>query len=47
MKIILATGGSGGHIFPAIKVGAEALRHGHAVCLVGTLKYGKEISRCE
>ena len=36
MKIIIATGGSGGHLIPAIKV-AEALRaRGHAVMFLGT-----------
>ncbi|MDR1361055.1 MAG: UDP-N-acetylglucosamine--N-acetylmuramyl-(pentapeptide) pyrophosphoryl-undecaprenol N-acetylglucosamine transferase [Rickettsiales bacterium] len=31
MKIWLATGGTGGHIFPALAVGAELLRRGHKV----------------
>lgn len=37
MKVVLATGGSGGHIFPALKT-ADLLRtHGHEVFLAGAL----------
>ncbi len=35
MKIVLATGGSGGHIFPALKVADQLRRMGHAAILVG------------
>lgn len=38
MKVVLATGGSGGHIFPALKT-ADLLRaQGHEVFLTGALK---------
>jgi len=36
MKIVIATGGSGGHIFPALHVAEELRRLGHEVIFVGT-----------
>lgn len=37
MKIILATGGSGGHIFPALKTAEQLKKEGHEVFFVGAL----------
>jgi UDP-N-acetylglucosamine--N-acetylmuramyl-(pentapeptide) pyrophosphoryl-undecaprenol N-acetylglucosamine transferase len=37
MKIVLATGGSGGHIIPALEVAAELKRKGHEVYFMGPL----------
>ena len=42
MKILLTTGGSGGHIFPAIQVGRECQKQGHECLFVGSLKFGVE-----
>lgn len=36
-KILLATGGSGGHIFPAIRLASVLIDRGHQVCLAGAL----------
>ncbi len=35
MKILLAAGGTGGHVFPALALAAEATRHGHESVLLG------------
>lgn len=46
MKIVLATGGSGGHVFPAIYVGQELRSQGHDVIFAGALSQNSErISR--
>lgn len=37
MKIVLATGGSGGHIFPAIKTAEYLSRQGHQIYFAGAL----------
>lgn len=37
MKIVLATGGSGGHIFPALKTAEQLKKEGHEVFLIGAL----------
>jgi UDP-N-acetylglucosamine--N-acetylmuramyl-(pentapeptide) pyrophosphoryl-undecaprenol N-acetylglucosamine transferase len=37
MKFILATGASGGHLFPAIAVAEELISRGHDVLIVGAL----------
>lgn len=42
MKIILATGGSGGHIFPAIKTAQVLKEEGHEVVFVGALGDNEE-----
>jgi len=36
MKIVMATGGSGGHIFPALKVANELKQRGHDLVFVGS-----------
>jgi len=42
MKIVLATGSSGGHLYPAIELGEELRHRGHQVIFIGTLgKYRK------
>jgi len=38
MKIILATGGSGGHIFPALSVAKELKKNNHEVIFMGAFK---------
>jgi UDP-N-acetylglucosamine--N-acetylmuramyl-(pentapeptide) pyrophosphoryl-undecaprenol N-acetylglucosamine transferase len=42
MKIILATGGSGGHIFPALKVAQKLKSQGHEVHFVGALRFAED-----
>ena len=42
MKIVLATGGSGGHIFPALKTAEQLKREGHEVFFVGALSSAEE-----
>ena len=36
MKIVLSTGGSGGHIFPALSVAEELKKNHHDVIIVST-----------
>ncbi|MFA5059928.1 MAG: undecaprenyldiphospho-muramoylpentapeptide beta-N-acetylglucosaminyltransferase [Candidatus Omnitrophota bacterium] len=36
MKIIIATGGSGGHVFPALSVAIELRSRGHEIVFLGT-----------
>jgi UDP-N-acetylglucosamine--N-acetylmuramyl-(pentapeptide) pyrophosphoryl-undecaprenol N-acetylglucosamine transferase len=43
MKIIIATGGSGGHIFPAINVAVKLKRDGHDVQFVG--RFGQAVEQ--
>jgi len=40
MKIILATGGSGGHLFPALSVARELRGRGHQVVFLGSFGIG-------
>ncbi len=42
MKIILATGGSGGHIFPALKTAQRLRSEGHDVLFVGALRFAED-----
>lgn len=42
MRVVLATGGSGGHLFPAIKVAEEIKRLGHEVHFIGSFRVGKD-----
>lgn len=37
MKVLISTGGSGGHIFPALQTGLELKRRGHDVIFAGAL----------
>jgi len=37
MKFVLATGASGGHLFPALSVAEDLARRGHEVVIVGSL----------
>jgi UDP-N-acetylglucosamine--N-acetylmuramyl-(pentapeptide) pyrophosphoryl-undecaprenol N-acetylglucosamine transferase len=38
LKVLLATGGSGGHIFPALETALELQKRGHTVSFAGTLQ---------
>ncbi len=42
MKVILATGGSGGHIFPALETALELRKRGHEVFFAGVLGIAQE-----
>ncbi len=42
MNIVIATGGSGGHLFPALKVAQELKRRGHQLLFIGAFYVGKE-----
>ena len=42
MKIIFATGGSGGHIFPALKTAEYLKNNGHEIFFAGALTSVKE-----
>mgnify|MGYP003563290817 CR=1 FL=1 len=46
MKILLAAGGTGGHVFPALALGAVAQKHGHEVRLLGS-RQGPERGWCD
>lgn len=42
MKVLIATGGSGGHIFPAVETAKVLRTRGHAVCFAGALGPAEE-----
>jgi len=42
MKIVLATGGTGGHLFPALQVAGEFKKRGHEVFFFGSFGFGKK-----
>ena len=39
MKIVIATGGTGGHLFPALKVALEFKAQGHDVVFLGSFHW--------
>lgn len=41
MKVLIATGGTGGHLFPALWVSDEIQKKGHEVLLVGSFPVGQ------
>lgn len=41
MKIVIATGGSGGHLFPALKTAQELKKDRHEVFFLGSFRVGK------
>jgi len=43
MKIVIATGGSGGHLFPALQVAYELNQKGHEVEFMGSFRFGIEM----
>lgn len=45
MRILIATGGSGGHIFPALNVALELKKHGHDIMFSGVLDKASDIIR--
>jgi len=42
MKFVIATGGSGGHLFPSIQVAQELNRQGHTTVFLGSFKHAKD-----
>lgn len=42
MKVLMTTGGSGGHIFPALQVALQLKGRGHEVVFAGALKMAQE-----
>ncbi len=42
MRIVIATGGTGGHIFPALQTACVLKDHGHEVIFAGALGLGEE-----
>jgi UDP-N-acetylglucosamine--N-acetylmuramyl-(pentapeptide) pyrophosphoryl-undecaprenol N-acetylglucosamine transferase len=42
MKFIIATGGSGGHLYPALMVAAELKKQGHAIKFMGSFGQSRE-----
>lgn len=45
MKILIATGGSGGHIFPALNVAVELKKRGHEISFAGVLHSAERVIR--
>ncbi len=42
MRIVVATGGTGGHIFPALQTACVLRDHGHKIIFIGSLGLGEE-----
>ncbi len=42
MKFVIATGGSGGHLFPSIQVAKELNRQGHTIVFLGSFKHAND-----
>lgn len=47
MRIVIATGGTGGHIFPALQTAAVLKQRGHEVFFIGSLGLGEDKVRRE
>lgn len=47
MNVVVATGGSGGHMFPAIKVARELKSRGHQVLVLGSFRQCPEFLRSD
>jgi UDP-N-acetylglucosamine--N-acetylmuramyl-(pentapeptide) pyrophosphoryl-undecaprenol N-acetylglucosamine transferase len=47
MKIVIATGGTGGHIFPALQTASVLRDRGHQVIFIGSLGLGEDKVRSE
>jgi len=42
MKFVIATGGSGGHLFPSVQVARELNRQGHTIVFLGSFKHAND-----
>jgi len=47
MRIVISTGGTGGHIFPALQTASVLRERGHQVVFIGSLGLGEEKVRSE
>ncbi|MCA9401539.1 MAG: glycosyltransferase, partial [Candidatus Omnitrophica bacterium] len=45
MKVLLAAGGSGGHLIPAVRLAKYLMEHDHQVVIAGTFRRSEHLLR--